>query len=66
MKVPTILRQAIDPSKDIDAQYEARFKAVLTLLGVPWESENDDQILLIRLMIASFPKALAGAIANKC
>ncbi len=57
MKVPALLRQPINPRKDIDAQCDARFKAVFALYGVPWRSPDDEQKLLIRMMRERFQRA---------
>ena len=57
MKVPPLLSQSIDPSKDVDAQCEARLNAIFDHYGVPWPSEDGDQELLVRLIKERFPRA---------
>jgi hypothetical protein len=54
---PAVLRRAIDPSGDIDAQTHERFKAIFAHHGVGWDGKDAERRVMVALMLELYPIA---------
>ena len=48
---PAVLRRAIDPSGNMDAQTEERFKAIFAHHSVGWDGKDAERQVLVALML---------------